>query len=132
VAGRWKGDDGSGLIGMIGSVTVFLAFLLFAVQLLVGLYGRSVVTSVAYDGARSVAGHRSAHDRAAELQAEQAMRAQLGAAMHVTFDWSGRTDDDVVLRIQADNPRFLWTGLSGGLTTDHIDRTVRVRIERAR
>lgn len=113
-------------------MTVFLVFLLFAVQLLVGLYGRSVVTSVAYDGARSVAGHRSAHDRAAEAQAEERMNQQVGAGMHLSFDWSGRTADEVVLRVQADNPRFLWTGLTGALATDHIDRTVHVRIERER
>lgn len=127
-----RGDAGTGLVGTIASVTVFLVFLLFAVQLLVGLYGRSVVTSVAYDGARSVAGHRSTHDRAAELAAEERMRQQVGSGMHLSFDWSGRTTDEVVLRVQADNPRFLWPGLSGSLATDHIDRTVRVRIERPR
>ena len=129
---RLHGDAGSGLIGMIGSVAVFLVFLLFAVQLLVGLYGRSVVTSVAYDGARSVAGHRSPHDRAAEVQAEQRMRQLVGTGMHLTFDWGGSTADEVVLRVHADNPRFLWPGVADGLATDHIDRTVRVRIERER
>lgn len=124
------GDVGTGLIGTIASITVFLVFLLFAVQLLVGLYGRSVVTSVAYDGARSVAGHRSSHDRAAELQAEDRMRQQVGSAMRLAFDWSAGTDTEVVLRVQADNPRLLGLGLSGVLATDHIDRTVHVRIER--
>jgi hypothetical protein len=128
---RCRGDEGSGLIGTIGAVVVFLAFLLFAVQLLVGLYGRSVVTSAAYDGARLVAGHRSSDRVAARTDAEQRMR-QLVGGLDPQFDWSGSDDDIVVLRVQADNPRFMLPGFAGPLATDHIDRTVTVRVERVR
>lgn len=117
---------------------VFLVFLLFAVQLLIGLYGRSVVTSTAYDGARAVAGARVDHDDPAAVTAAQAtavdrMRQQLGeVGSRATFDWSGTDADTVVLRVEADNPRFSIPGFTGPLLTDHIDRTVHARIERVR
>ena len=59
---------------MSAAVVVFLVFLLFAVQILIGLYGRSVVTGAAYDGARSVAGSRVDHDDPGAVA-----RAQAGA-----------------------------------------------------
>ena len=117
---------------------VFLVFLLFAVQLLIGLYGRSVVTSTAYDGARSVAGARVDHSDptavvGARATAVDRMRQQLGVVgSRATFDWSGSDADTVVLRVQADNPRFSIPGFTGPLLTDHIDRTVHARVERIR
>jgi Flp pilus assembly protein TadG len=132
------GDAGAGLIGTAASVTVFLVLLLFAVQILVGLYGRSVVTSAAYDGARSVAGARVDHRdpdavAAAQATAVDRMRRQLGdVGSRATFDWSASDADTVVLRIQADNPRFSFPGFSGPLATDHIDRTVTARVEQVR
>jgi hypothetical protein len=115
---------------------VFLVFLLFAVQILIGLYGRSVVTSAAYDGAHAVAGARVDHAdpdavAAAQAAATDRMRQQLGdVGSRATFDWSDSDADTVVLRVQADNPRFSLPGLTGSLSTDHIDRTVRARVER--
>jgi len=127
-------DAGSGLIATVGAVLVFIIFMLFAVQLLIGLYGRSVITGMAYDGAREVAGFRGRRgqptsvDEARRL-AEGNMRKEVGD-MNVQFSWAGSTDDTVILRVQADSPRFLWPGLSQALATDHIDRTVRVRVEK--
>jgi len=131
VSARCRGDRGTSLIGTVGPVVIFLTFLLFSVQLLVGLYGRSVVTSVAYDGARRVAGHRSANRAAALVDAESRMRQALGT-MQVHFDWSGSDDDTVMLRVRTDMPRFMLPGFAGPLATDHVDRTVTARVERAR
>ena len=117
---------------------VFLVFLLLAVQLLIGLYGRSVVTSAAYDGVHAVAGSRVDHGDPEAVARAQAgavdrMRQQLGeVGSRATFDWSGSDADTVVLRVQADNPRFSIPGMTGPLATDHIDRTVRARVERPR
>ena len=44
-------DRGAGLISTAAGVVVFLVFLLFAVQLLFGLYASSTVTAVANDAA---------------------------------------------------------------------------------
>ncbi len=128
---RCRGDAGTGLFANVGAIVVFLAFLLFAVQLLVGLYARSMLSGVAYDGARSVAGYRSTDRDRARAQAEQRMRQEVGD-LALVFDWSTSTDDTIVLRVQADSPRFLLPGLAGPLTTDHIDRQVSVRVERPR
>jgi hypothetical protein len=131
-------DGGTGLIGTTSGVLVFLCFLLFAVQLLVGLFGRSVVTGIALSGANRVAGARVDHTdaaavTAARVQAEGEMRQLLGRqASRTTFDWSGSTPDEVVLRVHADLPRFVLPGVQGRLGTDTVDRTIRVRVERPR
>ena len=134
-APRGHGDAGGGLIGTIGGVTVFLALLLFAVQLLVNLYAASMVTSAAYEGAREVAGARVDHADPIAMadardRAEAHVRDLLGhAGAKATFDWSQSTPERVALRVRADAPRFLWPGLRGDLGFDHLDRTVEVRVE---
>jgi len=128
-------DRGAGLIGIIAGVSVFLAFLLFAVQLLINLYATSSVTDAAWDGAREVAGARIDHHdpstlAAAETQAEVRMRAELGRfAQRVVFDWTGTDAASVSVRVRGTTPRFGLPGLSGPLGFDTIDRTVLVRVE---
>jgi hypothetical protein len=135
---RCDGEQGTGLIATFAALVVFLAFLLFAVQLLVDLYATSATTSAAFDGARVVAGSRADHAdpaalAAAERAAEARVRSELGAfGRAVTFDWSGTDADSVQLRVKGDAPRFLWPGLQHALGVDHVDRTVRVRVERWR
>ncbi|MCU0267912.1 MAG: hypothetical protein MUF83_04620 [Acidimicrobiales bacterium] len=138
---RWRhrlDDTGAGLFGTVAGVAVVLVFLLFAVQLLVGLHARSVVTSVAWAGARDVAtADTLAADPTVQADARRAaesrMRAELGGlGGSARFDWSGSDADTVVLRVQADSPRFSLPGTGGPLVTDHIDRTVRIRVERPR
>ena len=117
---------------------VVLAFLLFAVHLVISLHATSIVTSSAYDAARAVATADIDHDdpaavATAQRQAERDMRANLGdhAEQVAPFDWSGTDGDVVRLRIRADNPSFLIYA-TGGLGLDTIDRTVTVRVERVR
>jgi hypothetical protein len=135
---RFGSDRGTGLLATYAAVVVFLAFLLFAVQLMVDEYAMTATTSAAFDGARIVAGSRvDQTDRAAvasaRQQAETRMRHELGAfGRSVAFDWSASTADAVVLRVVGDAPRFLWPGLQHELGLGHVDRTVRVRIERWR
>lgn len=128
------GDEGSGLVGTVAGVTVFLAFLLFAVQLLTNLYATSVVTSAAYDGARQVAEAGSGAEGAAgRSAAEDHVRSLLGGyGERVRFDWSGTDDDVVRLRVTAENPTFLLRSLGGRLPFTDMDRTVVVRVERFR
>ena len=132
------GDRGTGLIGTIGAVLVFLAFPLFAVQLMTNLYATSAATSAAFDGARLVAGHRARPDdpiasAQARARAEARVRSELGRfGAQVTLDWSASDDEMVALRIEGPAPRFLLPGLGRPLGFDHIDRTVRVRREVAR
>lgn len=119
-------------------MTVFLAFLFFAVQLLFNLYATSVVTSTAYEGARTVAGHSVDHGdpaagERARADAEREMRDLLGAyGERVTFDWSATTADTVSLRVRAHNPKLTFAGLGQRLGFDEIDRTITIRIEETR
>ena len=104
--------------------------LLFATQLLLNLYATSVVTAAAFDAARVVAGADGGPERvtAAESQARH-MLGHYGE--RVRFEWS--IDADVVaLRVRAANPNLLLVQLGAPAPFQHVDRTVRVRVERFR
>ena len=127
-------DRGAGLLSTSFGILFFLGFLFFAVQLLFNLYATSVVTSVTYDAARSVAtsGHPATQD---DLDAATSRaRSQLGNyASHVEFQWDVTSDPDVVkLRVIATNPRFLGPVIDTFVGFDVIDRTVEVRVEEFR
>jgi hypothetical protein len=114
-------------------VTVFFALLLVAVQLLFNLYATTVVTAVGFDAARIVAGGEGPDANSRQAMAETSARRLLGRyGRRVTFDWRQSDDDTVVLRVRADNPAFVVRAWAGSLGFDHIDRTVRVRVERLR
>ena len=130
-------DRGAGLIGAISGLLVFLALLLFAVQTLIALSTRSLVTDAAHEGARMVAGARVDHSdpaavAAARVGAEAEVRGALGRfGDTVELDWSASTADTVALRVRARPPGFLWSALRGpGAAL--VDRTVHVRVETLR
>lgn len=125
-------ERGAGLFGTIAGVTVFLAFLTIAVQILVNLHSASVVTSAAYDAARQVAaeGRRPPLDEGAKARAEAHARALLGRLGDDTeFEWIEDDPAVVQLRVVARSPRFLLPVVDGALGLDEIDRTVTVRLE---
>src|SRR6188474_3060070 len=105
-------ERGGGLVQLWAGFFVFLVMLLFAVQVLFNLYAASVVTAVSYDAARRVAGSDGGptYTDEAEAQARQALG---GYASRVTFDWSGTTAEEVVLRVQSDNPSVLLPVVAG-------------------
>ena len=124
-------DRGAGLVGTVAGVTVFLAFLLFAVQLLANLYSTSVVTSAAHEAARMVATDpRPLGDPAQLARAEAHARQLLGRyGDRAALEWDLSDPEVVGLRVVVDNPRFLFAALDGALGFDTVDRTVRVRVE---
>ena len=124
-------ERGGGPISIWIGFSVFLVMLLFAVQVLFNLYAASVVTAVSYDAARRVAGSDggTAHIVEAEDQARQALGRY---ASRVTFDWSGTSPEQVVLRVRADNPSVLLPVAAGPAAFNQLDRTIRVRVERFR
>ncbi|MDQ6927339.1 MAG: hypothetical protein M3159_01595 [Actinomycetota bacterium] len=100
-------------------------------QVLFNLYATSVVTSVAYDAARKVAGEHGG--LALEPQAEAEARRLLGRyGDRVSFSWGASDADVIVLRVQATSPSVLFPALAGPLAFGDIDRTVRVKVERFR
>ena len=110
---------------------VFLGMLLFTVQALLNLYATSVLTSVAYDAARQVAG--SDGGTRAQAAAEAQARHLLGRfGEDVTFDWSASSSEDVVLRVRGEVPHVVMANFGGALPFGSIDRTVRLRVERFR
>ncbi len=111
--------------------SVFLVLLLFATQVTMNLYAASVVTAISYDAARRVAAGDGGDGVTAQAEADA--RQSLGHyAGRVSFDWSGTTVDEVVLRVEARNPSLLLPVVPGRAAFDHLDRTVRVRVERFR
>lgn len=134
---RGPKDAGTGLIAMIGSLLVFLGFVFFAVNLLVGLYAASTITAVTNDAATSVASadvdHRDPRAvAAARLDAERRWYDELGGLSERVerFDWSGSDADTVRLQVRVRNPRLAFGTDAFGLAV--VDRTVEVRVERFR
>ncbi|HEX6597184.1 MAG TPA: hypothetical protein VF045_09625 [Acidimicrobiales bacterium] len=125
-----RSERGNGPISTWIGFVLFLGMLLFAMQALLNLYATSVVTSVAYDAARQVAGSDGGPYALAAAE-EQARRLLGRFGDRVTFDWGRSTADDVVLRVQGRVPSVLLR--SGGvLAFGDIDRTVRLRVEQFR
>lgn len=124
-------ERGGGLISIWIGFSVFLVMLLFAVQVLFNLYAASVVSALSYDAARRVAGSDggAGYVNEAEAQARQSLGRY---ESRVSFDWTGSTGDEVVLRVQSDNPSVLLPVLRGPAAFHHLDRTIRVRVERFR
>jgi hypothetical protein len=132
---RLRGAHGTGVISTASGVVVVIVFLMFAVQLLFGLYASTVVTAVANDAARRAASSGSA-DRG--LIVDEARRSLGGVGETATFRWS---DDDhdgdgvidtVVLTVVARPRRFVPPSIGGRVGLDRIERTVRVRAEEFR
>lgn len=125
-------DRGSGLFSMVFGIGMFLLLLLFAVQVIFSLYARSVVTSVSYEGARTVAGFAASERRGAaagEVSAE--MRSRLGqfGQERLNVEWNLSNPDVVVLHVTAELPTFLPILMGDGSPFSSIDRTFEVRAE---
>lgn len=127
-------ERGAGLVATIFGAFVFLVLLLFAVQILVGLYARSVVTAATYDAARAVAGGGEFGDAGGQeanvAAAEATARARLGSiSSRVDFLWQEVSSTRVVLEVRVVPPQFVPLRLAPLAV---IDRTVIVRSERFR
>jgi Na+-transporting methylmalonyl-CoA/oxaloacetate decarboxylase gamma subunit len=133
-----RGDDGTGLIATMAAVVVFLMFLVFAVQLLFGLYATSTITAVTHDTATRAAGRDASRSDAALATYTADARDQLGRmgdAGRAFFDWQLPDDDGdgtadfVVLTVRTRPPRVVPPSIGGMIGFEEITRTVRVRIE---
>lgn len=130
---RRADEAGTGVIGTLLGAGVFILLMLFAVQVLVGLYTSSVVNAATYDAAKTVAG--SDGGDAAKADAVRTARAQLGSyGKRVTFTWDPEGTDADVVRLEARGPRpsFLPATLTGPPGLGDIVRTVTVRWEKVR
>jgi hypothetical protein len=113
----------------IGAV-IFLLFMLFAAQLLLGLYLSSVVGAVTYDAAASAASASAVASPSARAEIVARARAQLGGlGPSARFEWEV-SDDAMRLTVRVPRPAVL-PGLLPGVSSDVV-RTARVRVERVR
>jgi hypothetical protein len=132
---RTADSAGTGLIGTLFGVTAFLIFLLFAVQVLIGLYTTSLVTTTTLDAANELSHRADPADPAAQQGISDRAIDSLGAfgraPGRIAFDWAGTDDDVVVLTVHARKMTFLPSAFGSALG-NRIDRTVRVRVERVR
>lgn len=121
---RLRDERGSGIVSSLGGVTMFLAFLLLAVHVVVGLYAASVVTDAATAGARRVAGSSVTDDPEAAHRAEAKIRDALGAlGDSASISWE-LGPDTVAVTVRVRRP-----GILRPFGTGSIERTVRVRRE---
>jgi hypothetical protein len=127
IPSRCRGDEGSGVVSSLAGVAAFLAFLLLAAHVIVGLYARSVVTDAASSAARRVAGAASIDEPAAAALAEGRIREALGAmGARAAIRWH-LGDDSVEVTVRVELP-----GLIAALDGEVIERTVTVRRESLR
>src|SRR5438105_4596946 len=76
--GLRRDERGTGLIGTWAGFVIFLALLLFAVQVMFNLWSTSAVTAAASDAARKVATADDPSSRSVQRQAEDDARRLLG------------------------------------------------------
>lgn len=131
-----RDDRATGVFGTTFGFTVFLVFLLFAVQLLFGLYVRTTVTAVAADLAQRAANEGPGALSPARVAAYEEEGAQrLGRyADRATFAFSlldddrDGTEETVAVRVEADLPTLLPERLVPASPT-RFTRTMRARLE---
>ena len=119
-------ERGAGLVSTLAGVTMFLTLLLFAVHLVLNLYGASTVTAVAFDAARIAAGS-DGDEGPAEAYAEELLRGYVDRGA-LALDWSASDVDHVRLRVVAEHPTADLLPFVD-LPFDVTDRTVVVRRE---
>jgi hypothetical protein len=129
-------DRGAGTIGTATGVLVFLLLMFSSVQILFNLYATSMVTAVAHDAAREVAGFRASPSRCgAAAAATTRFTEQLGEygrAGHARLEWTCTDPDVVRVRVTATHPSLLPERLGGLRSLSRLDRTIEVRIEAPR
>jgi hypothetical protein len=128
-------ERGTGLLSSAFGVTIFLAFLLLAVQVLFHLHTSSATAGVALEGARVVAAAGTDPAAVADAQAlaTAEVRGLLGdAGDDAVLDWSASTSDEVVLTITVRGARVLPPQLADPIGFEVVTRTARVRREGVR
>lgn len=120
-------ERGAGLIStMFGAVT-FLSFVALGAHTMVGLYAKTVLTTVAWDEARLVA-QDSSTGPSDTVEAEQRIRERLASMDNVAVSWAV-DGDSVRLNVAADRPALVPSAMASSVPLTHFDRTVTVHRE---
>ncbi len=122
-------EDGAGLVSSVAGVLVFLAFLLFAAQVLVHLFATSFVNAAAFDAARLASGGAGVSEQAAEQHGLSVLGSFASRVSTFNVDIGVET---VTVRVQARSPALLPATFGAVVGTASIDRSVTVRREQPR
>lgn len=105
---------------------MFLAFLLFAAQILVHLFASSFVNAAAFDAARLASGSAGVSEDAASEHGLAVLGSYSSRVSAFSVDISA---EQVNVRVQADSPALLPAAFGRVLGTASIDRTISLRRE---
>ena len=119
-------EGGVGLVSSLAGVIVFLAFLLFAAQVLVHLFASSFVNAAAFDAARLASGSADVGAGAAQAHGQSVLG---GLARGSQFDVSVG-QEQVTVRVRTTSPALLPRVFGRVLGVETIDRTVTLRREK--
>jgi len=127
------------MVSSVAGITVFLMFLLLAVQVLFGLYATSSLRATVHDAA-SRAANRAAAAPAVDLgrlaEEAEASLGRMGERTEITLqvlDGDGDGVGDVVVGdAVAVPPRVIPRSVGGMIGFEEIRASVRVRVERVR
>ena len=121
-----------GLVATTVGFCIFVVLLLFAMQVTLVLWKRSVLSADAYDAARIVAGSDAGATADSVADAEDQLRSSLGAAgATATIDW--RVDADTVrLDVELHQPTLLPPVVATPLGLNRVSAGVLIRRERTR
>lgn len=120
---RRTGEDerGAGLFSSVFGVLFFLVFLLFAIQLLWGMYATTVVTAAAYDAGRTSA--RTGDPGAGAARFARSIGGY-DAAVAIAVG-----DETVVVTVTGENPTLLPDRFARTLPFGSIERRLEIRRE---
>jgi hypothetical protein len=127
------------MVSSLAGLTVFLLYMLLAVQVLVGLYATSTIRATLHDAAsRASAGGTGTGPADLARLSDQA-EASLGAmgdrtdiVLRLVDDDGDGTGDVVVGEAVSVPPRFVPRSVGGMVGFEEIRASVRVRVERFR
>jgi hypothetical protein len=133
------GDRGAGMVASLAGLTVFLLFLLLAVQVLFGLYATSTLRATLHDAASRAATGRAGTEPATLERLSAQAEDSLGAMGDRTDIELRPVDDDgdgaadvVVGEAVSMPPRFVPRAVGGMVGFEEVRASVRVRVERFR
>jgi hypothetical protein len=125
------------MVSSLAGLTVFLLFLLLAVQVLVGLYATSTIRATLHDAAsRAATGSTDPADLARLSDQAEASLGAMGdrtdIELRLVDDDGDGTGDVVAGEAVSVPPRFVPRSVGGMLGFEDVRASVRVRVERFR
>ena len=123
---RLRDESGVGAVSSVAGLTAFLAFLLFAAQVLVHLFATSYVNAAAFDAARLASGSAAVSQGAARAHGLEVLGSY---ASRVSAFSVSVGPEQVTVHVQAQSPALLPTAFGRVVGVSSIDRTVTLRRE---